>query len=415
MHGVSIHAQEDALKEWGEKNGIYVGCYNDAGISARSRYTKRPALLRLLEDVKARRVDLIIFTKLDRWFRNVGDYYEIQRVLDENGVQWRAIWEDYETQTASGRLKVNIMLSVAQDEADRTGERIKQSIEYRWAKGEVAQRLPVGYKRDGKQVIIDDNKRDGVEAFFAAYLSSGNVSRAREVAREHGLFISRTQATQTLHNRFYSGVVRGISVPAYITQAEYDTIQQRLARYARRPAKHRVYLFSGLLVCGGCGGRMGGRTTKATQTYTCSTYLLHDGCSREARGYANERKLEAWLLDKLDTLLADRISLAKAAGTDSPARQKKEALARKLERIKQLYIDGDISHDDYLARRDDITAQIQTLPAPEKVEQLESLLPQNWREMYDDLSRDGQRAFWLRTVRKIIISKGTDPVVIFCS
>ena len=136
LHGVSVAAQEQALADWAAEHGHeYVGCYNDAGISARSRYTKRPELLRLLQDVQAHRVELIIFTKLDRWFRNVGDYYEIQRVLDDCGVAWKAIWEDYETETASGRLKVNIMLSVAQDEADRTSERLKQTNAYRWAAG----------------------------------------------------------------------------------------------------------------------------------------------------------------------------------------------------------------------------------------------------------------------------------------
>lgn len=414
IHGVSIHAQEDALKEWGEKNGVYVGCYNDAGISARSRYTKRPALLRLLEDVKAKRVDLIIFTKLDRWFRNVGDYYEIQRVLDENGVQWRAIWEDYETQTASGRLKVNIMLSVAQDEADRTGERIKRSIEYRWAKGEVAQKLPAGYKRAGKTVIFDEAKRAGVEELFSVFLETGNVSQAREAAKASGLKISRTQATQALKNRFYAGVVRGIKVPAYISQDEYDLIQQRLMRFSRQPAPHRVYLFSGLLVCANCGGRMGGRTTKATQYYICYNYMRHDGCRREFRAYANENKLEAWLLERLDTLLAGRIKFAKAQERKKADGQKKEALERKLERVKQLYIDGDISRDEYVAKRDAITGQIQSLPSPGKVERLEALLPENWREIYSELSREGKRAFWCRTVRQIIISQSADPVVIFC-
>ena len=67
VHGVSIADQEQALARWAEENGHeYLGCYNDAGISARSRYTKRTELLRLLNDIPAHKVYLIIFTKIDR-------------------------------------------------------------------------------------------------------------------------------------------------------------------------------------------------------------------------------------------------------------------------------------------------------------------------------------------------------------
>lgn len=414
MHGVSIHAQEDALKEWGEKNGVYVGCYNDAGISARSRYTKRPALLRLLEDVKAKRVDLIIFTKLDRWFRNVGGYYEIQRILDDNGVQWRAIWEDYETQTASGRLKVNIMLSVAQDEADRTGERVKRSIEYRWANGDVAQKLPAGYRREGKTVVYDEAARPGIEELFRTYLNTGNITRAREAAKLQGLKLCREQAARALRNQFYTGTVRGISVPAYISQSEYELIQRRMQMYTRVPAQRRVYLFTGLLICANCGSRMGSSSVKNTKCYTCTRYIRHDGCSKELRAYVNENKLEAWLLEHLDALLRQQVELVRVSESKGGQRPKKEALEQKLERIKNLYIDGDISRDEYTAMRDDITAQIQAIPAAHSVDALETLLPSSWRDEYAELSRGGKRAFWCNTVRQIIISRDADPVVIFC-
>ena len=121
IHGLSIEAQTEALDEWAKEHGVkVVGHYNDAGISARKKHTKRPERIRLLEDVKAGRVDLIVFTKLDRWFRNIAEYYKVQEILEANNVNWKTIHEDYDTSTASGRLKINIMLSVAQDEADRT-------------------------------------------------------------------------------------------------------------------------------------------------------------------------------------------------------------------------------------------------------------------------------------------------------
>ena len=120
VHGLSIEAQTRALEEWAKANGHkVVGTYVDAGISARKPASKRPALQSLLSDIRSGKGDMVAFTKLDGWFRNLAEYYKVQEVLEQNRVDWKAIQEDYETATASGRLKVNIMLSVAQDEADR--------------------------------------------------------------------------------------------------------------------------------------------------------------------------------------------------------------------------------------------------------------------------------------------------------
>ena len=126
LHGLSIEAQTAALQVWAQTNGHkVVGVYTDAGVSARKPASKRPELQRLLGDVRAGKGELIVFTKLDRWFRNIAEYYKVQEVLEKHHVDWRTIHEDYDTSTASGRLKINIMLSVAQDEADRASERIK--------------------------------------------------------------------------------------------------------------------------------------------------------------------------------------------------------------------------------------------------------------------------------------------------
>ena len=130
INGLSVEAQTDALTEYAKKNNLYVvDSYIDAGLTARKRLQHRKELLRLLDDVKEGNIDIIIFTKLDRWFRNIADYYKVQEILDQYKVNWKTIYEDYDTSTANGRLHINIMLSIAQDEADRTSERIKVVFE----------------------------------------------------------------------------------------------------------------------------------------------------------------------------------------------------------------------------------------------------------------------------------------------
>lgn len=161
VHGLSIEAQREALDTWATENHVQVvDRYIDAGISARKPASKRPELQRLLADVRSGQIDLIVFTKLDRWFRNIAEYYKVQEALETHRVDWKTIHEDYDTSTASGRLKINIMLSVAQDEADRTSERIKAVFASKMERQEpCVGRLPTGYKLEKGWLRIRKRKR----------------------------------------------------------------------------------------------------------------------------------------------------------------------------------------------------------------------------------------------------------------
>ena len=107
-----------------ENGWIVAGLYIDAAKTARKRLGKRTNFLRMLEDVKRDKVDLILFTRLDRWFRSVADYYKVMEVLEAHGCGWKTTQEQYDTSTAGGRLYINLRLSIAQNEADLCGERI---------------------------------------------------------------------------------------------------------------------------------------------------------------------------------------------------------------------------------------------------------------------------------------------------
>ena len=83
-HGVSLEAQRERLIEYAQEHEMkIVGIYTDDGISARKKYSRRPALCSIIEDIKAGKIDIILFIKLDRWFRNIADFYEIQAILDK--------------------------------------------------------------------------------------------------------------------------------------------------------------------------------------------------------------------------------------------------------------------------------------------------------------------------------------------
>ena len=111
--GYSIKAQVEALEEHAGDNRIkIVDHYCDEGVSAGKPYTKRPEMMRLLDDIKAGKIDIIIFTRLDRWFRNVKEYFKVQEILEQHKVEWKAIYEDYDTTTPNGRMAITIFLAI---------------------------------------------------------------------------------------------------------------------------------------------------------------------------------------------------------------------------------------------------------------------------------------------------------------
>lgn len=130
--GLSLDAQREALTNYAKEKGYeIVGYYSDEGITARKKMKNRKELLRLLNDVKNDKIDLILVTKLDRWFRNIKDYHNTQAILEAHNCNWKTIFEEYDTSTANGRFAINIMLSVNENECDRDSDRIKEVFAYK--------------------------------------------------------------------------------------------------------------------------------------------------------------------------------------------------------------------------------------------------------------------------------------------
>ena len=251
--GLSIHDQQNDLEEYAKANNMkVVGVFPDAGFSARKKIEKRPAMLQLLEAVKRDEVDIILVTKLDRWFRNIGEYYKVQEILEAHNVSWKTIYEDYDTSTATGRLKINIMLAVAQDEADRASERIKKVLDAKKDRNEVCTgHLPKGYKREGKFAVIDKEAEPIMRRFFSTFLETGAITKAMDAVPE--LNLNYKTASAILNNTAYMGKWNGLTLPPYLTQQEFQRAQELRRRVTRKSPYNRIYLFSGLTLCGECG------------------------------------------------------------------------------------------------------------------------------------------------------------------
>ena len=110
LHGLSLDAQRDKLKEYAQKNHLkIVEWYEDEGVSGRKLIKKRPELQRMINDAKDKKFERIIFIKLDRFFRSIAEYHECMKIIDP--VIWTASEEKYDLSTANGRAFVNMKLN----------------------------------------------------------------------------------------------------------------------------------------------------------------------------------------------------------------------------------------------------------------------------------------------------------------
>ena len=407
--GLSIYDQQNDLEKYAKAHGMkIVGVFPDAGYSARKKIEHRPAMLELLEAVKRDEVDIILVTKLDRWFRNIGEYYKVQEILEEHHVSWKTIYEDYDTSTASGRLKINIMLAVAQDEADRTSERIKKVLDAKKERNEVCTgHLPKGYKIEGKFAVIDEKLKSEVVRFFLAFLETGSVYSAIKAAPK--LNLNYRSASNMLYNRGYLGDWFGINLPPYLTEEQFRQIQAMRRRPVKKTAQNRTYLFSGMLTCGECGRRMGGRPRKTkvgeSYVYNCDGCYQHKGCINNAN--IMETTIEKYLLEHIDekVKIAATFKANEQAARDYDAEEK--AVQKKLSKLSGLYLDDLIEKDDYTRRYKELTSELEKISeekaqrSPKPMQDLESTFFSGWQDIYKKLSRENKKSFWKLKIKEI--------------
>lgn len=425
LHGYSLDAQEEALKQYAEDKGyLIVGIYRDEGFSARKPAIKRPKMQELLGDVKAGKIDLILFTKLDRWFRSVREYHTVQAVLDKAQVAWQAILEDYSTTTADGRLKVNIMLSVAENEADRTSERIKFVFNSKLQKGEYCfggVSAPWGYKAeviDGvRRLVKDPELEEAAETFWNKLVKYKSIRRAgRETNLEYGLTRAHKSWNYTVRNEINTGEYRGIKnfCPAYIDRKDWEELQHP-ERRIKSTQGNRVYLFVGLLRCPVCGNTLKANyktypadRSKEYYSYRCNSKSLGHCTYNHA---LSERKVEKYLLANIQAALEDYIVQTRAEASQQKKSKKKidaTKLQEQLRRLNKIYMAGNIDDKEYSEQAVTIKAALaesEKTADPEThlvdLEALRTFLADGFADAYAAMSRDEKQRFWHSIIKEI--------------
>lgn len=417
MHGLSLAAQRDTLLQYAEHNSLrVVDVYADEGVTARKKYKNRTEFMRMLKDVESGQIDVILFIKLDRWFRNIADYYEVQKILDAHSVQWIATEEDYDTTTANGRLHLNIKLSIAQDESDRTSERIKFVFDSKVKRGEVISgKVPLGYRIEGKRLQIDPSTAPIARDIFDRYVAIRSVGALRQYIMErHGLVYSHSGLKALLQNSRYIGAAHEQDdfCPPLIDPDTFRLVQSILSERAQRNSHVRsdkVYLFTGLVRCSECGNRLSAHTVANKYIYyRCTRYEKLHLCSHKKR--TSELVLEDWLVHNVVSQFEQyNLDLNARAAAARPTVDAAK-IKRKMEKLKDLYlndlIDRDTYEQDYTALRDELrsaTSPPERLPPPVDTKAISDAL-----QLYHELSKQHKKEFWSRIIGKIVITNDDD-------
>jgi len=429
MKGYSIETQIENLEEYCKENKIkIVDHYTDEGVSGSKPPLKRPQLKRLIEDVEAGKIDIIIFTKLDRWFRNVQEYFKVQEILDKYNVPWKTIFEDYDTSTADGRLKVNIMLSVAANERERTSERIKVVFEHKRKNKEVCfGGTTFGYKKvkdeNGVRRLVKNPETENImQDFWDELLKHNQVNTAaRIVQNKYGIQRSLRTWVSATQNEIYSGEYRGVKdfCEPYVSRKDWEKFQK--TRTIKKTQNNRVYLFTGLIKCPSCGRLLRSNYTskgnKEVKRYRCSYHQI-DQCDHITT--YSETKIEIYLLNNLEILVNKEIAKTEEAKA-TPKPQTKaniNALKERLRRLTVSYMAGNIPDDEYLRDQAEIKACIagaekKELPEDRDVTPLKKVLEIDYKKMYETFTLEEKQRFWHHLIKEIVLEGSEIKDVIF--
>lgn len=422
IKGLSLEAQQERLEEYARQQGwVVVGIYIDAAKTARKDMRKRSEFQKMINAVKRDEIDLLLFCRLDRWFRSVADYYKIMEILQTHHCDWKTTDEEYDTSTANGRLYINVKLSIAQNEADICSERISVVFDSKVQHGTVVSgNCPFGYVvNEEKRLAIDPDAAAIVRDAFNYYESSiSQRGTIRHIRETYGVNWCDATFRRMLAERLYTGVYDSNGrynenfCEAIISKEQFERVQVLTSRNARSVPSGNVYIFTSILKCAECNHNLVGYVAGPYYYYRCNQHFQRGRCSHNKS--VRESYVEEWLFEHLGEEL-ERCKLewdVQAAERKKKTRSTDKAvLKRKLTKLKELYMDDLITIEEYKKDYQIYTAALQQIPdeAPEETppdfSAVERMLQADFKSIYDSLTREEKRTLWRSVISEIRVDR----------
>ena len=431
LHGLSIDAQKQKLIEYAEKHNLkIVEWYMDEGVSATRPIAKRPELQRMVYDARKGRFKRILFIKLDRFFRSVAEYHACMKMIEP--VIWTATEEKYDLSNANGRAFVNMKLTIAELEADTTGERIKIVNDYKVKSG-----MPLGGTRcmpfcyavepvseDSKTKHIVKRNEEMMQDLVANVMVNKSIRGAMTyINNKYETSLRYNAVANVLRNTMIYGTYKGNPnyCEPYVTKEMFDEIQEIVERNPRTSTEEYPYIFTGLIKCPKCGGTLSGaiHNCKAKNgksykyyAYRCHKHKIHKRCDFTFMVFEN--RFEKLMLDRIEDIIKEQ-EIKNIEITEKGRKVSKynvKDLQTELDRLNYSWQKGRIKNvEEYDRKYDEIMAKIAEAESsvkekPKDFSKLKETLSSGWKSIYEALDNYHKRAFWRSFVKEIQIDWG---------
>ena len=378
--GFSLPEQKERLEAYCKFKGFVIkDYYTDAGISAKTG-NYRPEFERLKEDIKSKKINTIIALKQDRITRSIFDWEELMRFLEENDAYLDCVNDDINTTNANGKMVSRILMSVSQQEIERTSERTKVGLAGAIKQGHIPHQAPLGYKHENKKLVIDHLTKDVVIRIFELYhkgMSYQKIStlfnkeqvlgktnwRDSSIVAILGNEIYKgdfVHGKRTKHPTYYENVVEPI-----VSKEMWEECQVQKKKNSKSYQRTLTYLFLQKLRCPKCNRILGGKATQKKNGNIYYYYYCHD-CKINFKESLVEEYFNDFVneLVEYDSVVNQFFLPMIKQKFDEPQEELKKDINKqkdKLERIKRAYINGVFSLEEYNDERKLVESALEKL------------------------------------------------------
>ena len=378
--GFSLPEQKERLEAYCKFKGFVIkDYYTDAGISAKTG-NYRPEFERLKEDIKSKKINTIIALKQDRITRSIFDWEELMRFLEENDAYLDCVNDDINTTNANGKMVSRILMSVSQQEIERTSERTKVGLAGAIKQGHIPHQAPLGYKHENKKLVIDHLTKDVVIRIFELYHKGMSYQKISTLFNKEQV-LGKTNWRDSsivaiLENEIYKGdFVHGkrTKYPTYyenvvepiVSKEMWEECQVQKKKNSKSYQRTLTYLFLQKLRCPKCNRILGGKATQKKNGNIYYYYYCHD-CKINFKESLVEEYFNDFVneLVEYDSVVNQFFLPMIKQKFDEPQEELKKDINNqkdKLERIKRAYINGVFNLEEYNDERKLVESSLEKL------------------------------------------------------